>query len=58
MRAHTFEASLTEMLGGKVALTHTVPSFSSGRNSVPRRGTSQRLTTSAPSALASTVFRW
>ena len=40
MRAHIFDVSLTEIPGGKVRLTQKVPSFSSGRNSVPKSGTS------------------
>jgi len=32
----TFCASATETPAGRSALTHTMPSFNSGRNSVPR----------------------
>ena len=51
------EDSLTDMLGDSVALIHTVPSFSSGKNSVPSCDASSKLTTSAATAETTTVLR-
>ena len=44
-------ASETDTLEGSVRLIHSVPSFSSGRNSVPSLGTSSRAIASAATAL-------
>jgi hypothetical protein len=51
-------ASLTEIPGGRVMLTQMVPSFNSGRNSVPSCGTTARLAIKAPSANPRTNRRW
>ena len=53
-RASCREVSLTEMPGGSMMLIHSDPSFSSGRNSLPSRGTSARLAASAATAAART----
>ena len=47
--------STIEVPGDMVMLTHIVPSFNSGRNSEPSRGTSVRLKISDATAAASTV---
>ena len=52
-------ASVTEIPGGRVKLTHTTPSFSSGRNSLPKPVASARLTPNAVAATNSTTMgRW
>src|SRR5262249_62275124 len=56
IRAQSREASLTERLGGSIILTHSVPSFSSGRNSLPKRGTRERLPARSTSGAARTAF--
>ena len=48
-------ASVTETLVGRNTFTQIAPSFSSGRNSVPRRGTSARLAASATTAAMRTA---
>ena len=50
--------SVTEELLGSCTLTHTAPSFSSGRNSVPSDGTSASAPASDSAATASTDFLW
>ena len=55
MRAQSAVASLTEIPAGRLAFTQMEPSLSSGRNSVPNRGTSARLRASAATDAASTV---
>ncbi len=56
MRRFSTCASVTDTLVGRNTLTQIEPSFSSGRNSVPSRGTSARLAASASTAAASTAF--
>ena len=53
-RAESRDASETETLDGNIRFTHSVPSFSSGRNSVPSCGTSASATASAATALTMT----
>ena len=48
-------ASVTEIPGGRLALTQIVPSLSSGRNSVPTRGNTARLAASAATAVTTTA---
>jgi hypothetical protein len=47
IRASVDAALESEMLGGRLMLIQTEPSFSSGRNSLPSRGTIARLTPKA-----------
>ena len=38
MRGTSFRPSESEVLGGRVKVMYSAPSFSSGRNSLPSRG--------------------
>jgi hypothetical protein len=42
MKRHILVVSLNDTPAGRVMFIHNVPSFNSGRNSVPRRGARNR----------------
>gem|GEM_PF-6144510 len=52
-----FTDSLSEMLKGPVARTYIAPSFSSGKNSVPKNLKEAKLITRATIATGNTILR-
>ena len=57
IRPISIDASVTETLGCKGTLSHSAPSLSSGRNSVPSCGATARLATRAAVAPSTTSLR-